>query len=113
MPYIQRDNSGSITAVSVEQTGPIAEWIETDAPELRDYLTRLAGDHPHVAGALEESDHALVRVVDDLVNMLVEKNLMRFTDLPEAAQRKLLARRSLRQSLTSLKLLADEEHTLL
>jgi hypothetical protein len=115
MPYVQRDSSGSISAISVEKTDSASEWVEADAPELNAYLARLgvAGNPPEVASALEESDHALIRVVDDLVNVLVEKNLMRFTDLPEAAQKKLLERRSLRQSLTALKLLSDDEQGLI
>ena len=113
MPYIQRNSEGGISAISAEKTVSIPEWIEPDAPELTTYLSCLAGNVPEVAGALAESDHALVRVVDDLVNVLIEKNLMRFTDLPEAAQQKLMARQSLRQSLNSLKLLGDEDQTVL
>lgn len=115
MPYVKRDSTGSITAISAEKTKAIAEWIELDAPELKDYLVSLAGEGrpPEVANALEESDQALIRVVDDLVNVLVEHNLMRFTDLPEAAQKKLLERRSLRESLTALKLLGDDDNGLI
>ena len=115
MPFVQRDSTGSITAISADKTEAIAEWVELDSPELREYLLRLAdaGHTPEVANALEESDQALIRVVDDLVNVLVEKNLMRFTDLPEAAQKKLLERRSLRQSLTALKLLGDDDKGLI
>ena len=113
MPYIQRNSEGGISAVSVEQSEVFREWSEPDSPELKVYLSRVTGNTPVVAGALAESDHALVRVVDDLVNVLIEKNLMRFTDLPEAAQKKLMARQSLRQSLNSLKLLGDEDQTVL
>jgi hypothetical protein len=115
MPYVQRNEAGQIIAVSAEQTTTFAEWVELEAPELKDYLVTIsnATPTPEVANALEESDQALIRVVDDLVNVLVEKNLMRFTDLPEAAQKKLLERRSLRQSLTSLKLLGDDDQGLI
>ncbi|KAB2314643.1 hypothetical protein F8A87_00660 [Betaproteobacteria bacterium SCN2] len=115
MPYVKRDSTGSITAISTEKTPTIAEWIELDAPELKQYLLRLAGGghRPELANALEASDHALIRVVDDLVNVLIEKNLMRFTDLPDAAQKKLLERQSLRQSLTALKLLGDDDQGLI
>lgn len=110
MPYIQRDKAGQISAVSAEQTQTIAEYIEMDSPELIEYLSQF-GEPADVNSALTESDQALIRVVDDLVNVLVEKNLMRFTDLPEAAQKKLLERKSLRESLTALKLLdGDEQH---
>jgi hypothetical protein len=115
MPYVQRDSTGRISAISVESAGAMTEWVEPDADELKAYVAQIAGaaHTPEVAHALSESDHALIRVVDDLVNVLVEKNLMRFTDLPDAAQKKLLERRSLRQSLTALKLLGDDEQGLI
>lgn len=115
MPFVKRDSTGRIVAVSVEKTGSIAEWIESGTPELEEYLIELAGSGraPDVALALEVSDLALVRVVDDLINVLVEKNVMRFTDLPEAAQKKLMERQSLRQSLTALKLLGEDDHGLI
>jgi hypothetical protein len=115
MPYVQRNETGQIAAVSTDKNPAMTEWVELDAPELKDYLLGLAGGvhPPQVANALEESDQALIRVVDDLVNVLVEHNLMRFTDLPEAAQKKLLERRSLRESLTALKLLGDDDHGLI
>lgn len=58
---------------------------------------------------LAESDQALIRVVEDLVDTLIAKDLLRFTDLPEAAQAKLLERRSLRHSVNALNLLQDDD----
>lgn len=113
MPYIQRNTEGNISAVSAEQSTTFSEWAEPNSSELKAYLSKITGQMPEAENALAESDHALVRVVDDLVNVLIEKNLMRFTDLPEAAQQKLMARQSLRQSLNSLKLLGDEDQTVL
>jgi hypothetical protein len=50
----------------------------------------------------------VVRVLDDLVNLLIDKNLIRFTDLPVAAQRKLIERRGLRETGTHLGLLGED-----
>lgn len=58
---------------------------------------------------LSESDADLARVTEDLVNLLVQKGVILFTDLPPAAQAKLLARQQTRVNLAnSLKLLGDE-----
>lgn len=62
---------------------------------------------------LAESDQALIRVVEDLVDTLIAKDLLRFTDLPEAAQAKLLERRSLRRSVNALNLLQDDDSKLI
>jgi len=46
---------------------------------------------------LEQSDIELVRVLEDLVDVLTQKGVILFTELPEAAQQKLLRRKSARQ----------------
>jgi hypothetical protein len=55
--------------------------------------------------SLEQSDMRLVRVLEDLIDLLIARDVIRFTDLPRAAQEKLLERRSMRQSLSALNLL--------
>ena len=62
---------------------------------------------------LAESDQALIRVVEDLIDTLIGKDLLRFTDLPEAAQAKLLERRNLRHSVNALNLLQDDDSKLI
>jgi hypothetical protein len=58
---------------------------------------------------LSETDADLARVTEDLINLLVQKGVILFTDLPPAAQAKLLARQQTRAALAnSLKLLSDE-----
>lgn len=67
-------------------------------------------------GALErlaESDQALVRVLEDLIDTLIGKNLIQFTDLPDAAQAKLLERRTLRRSVNALNLIEDDDQKLI
>ena len=60
--------------------------------------------------ALAQSDLGIVRIVEDLVDLLIERDLIRFTDLPEHAQKKLLERKSLRTALQQrLDLLDNDE----
>lgn len=64
--------------------------------------------HPN-PNPLSETDASLARVTEDLINLLVERGVIRFTDLPQAAQDKLLARQLTRSHLAnSLRLLSDE-----
>lgn len=59
---------------------------------------------------LSHTDTGLARVLEDLIDVLIGKGLLQFTDLPEPAQRKLLTRRSTREQLShSLKLLPGED----
>lgn len=108
MPYVTRDAAGRIVAVSVNATGTASEEIGAGAPELTSFLAQLA---PEATGDLADTDLGLIRVVEDLIDTLIDKDLIRFTDLPEAAQRKLVLRRSLRRSMNVLNLLGDEGQT--
>lgn len=55
---------------------------------------------PDKVNALSQSDTSLVRVLEDLIDVLINRGVIQFTDLPEAAQTKLLERRETRASLT-------------
>ncbi|WP_093447789.1 hypothetical protein [Thiomicrospira sp. ALE5] len=62
--------------------------------------------------ALQDSDLEMIRVLDDLIELMIDKGVIQFTELPEQAQRKLLKRTQLRQGRRNLDLLEDEESPL-
>jgi len=65
--------------------------------------------HPDVPNSLDQTDIALARVLEDLIDVLITRGHIQFTDLPEAAQAKLLERRQTRASLGHrLDLLSDD-----
>ena len=50
-----------------------------------------------------------VRVLEDVVQLLVDKGVILFTDLPESAQEKMLYRQRLRSSIkNNLNLIGDD-----
>lgn len=49
--------------------------------------------------ALSGSDVGLARVLEDVIDVLITRGVIQFTDLPEAAQSKLLERRETRANL--------------
>ena len=53
-------------------------------------------------------DNAIVRVLEDLVDLLIDKKLILFTELPAAAQEKLSGRKRIRQQLGSGDLMVDD-----
>lgn len=63
-------------------------------------------------GRLADSDQGMVRVLEDLIETLISKDLIHFTDLPEAAQTKLLERRSLRRSVNALQIFHEDDQPL-
>ncbi len=61
-----------------------------------------AGGAPQTASIKEEiqqSDPEMIRVYEDLIDLLIGKNIVRLTDFPPAAQAKLLRRRQMRAML--------------
>jgi len=58
-------------------------------------------------------DVAFIRVLEDLIETLIEKGVLRLTDFPQAVQEKLSARKGLRRFLNEdLDLLDDDENLL-
>jgi hypothetical protein len=91
--FIKRDSAGKIVAISKVQDENFPEFLEDDNPELQIFMRSLKTYQQHV---LAQTDQTMARVVEDVINLLVEKNLIYFTDLPDAAQQKLLTRRAMR-----------------
>ena len=105
MPFVKRDESGKIDAVSINESADFAEFLEAESAELEVFLENARPS----ADSLRESDSDLVRVLEDLIEMLTAKGVIMFTELPESAQQKILFRKRLRTDRTNaLDLLGDE-----
>ena len=59
--------------------------------------------------ALADSDAGLARVTEDLIDILINRGVIQFTDFPPAAQAKLLERRQTRATLSRRLQLLDED----
>jgi hypothetical protein len=105
MPYVQRAQDGRIHGVSLTPVGEAQEFLAPDHPDLLRFSRDMMGGH---ASLLLDSDMKLIRVLEDLVELLLSQGVIRFTDLPEPAQEKLLERRNLRTSADRLELLGGD-----
>ena len=112
MPFVVRDESGQISEVHNAADDRAQEELDSRDPDLQRFLSK-AGGH-EVQGALVDSDLGLVRVLEDLIGILIDKRIIALTDLPEAAQKKLAHRNSLRSRLADLRgIVGDQEEILL
>lgn len=98
MRYVIRNENGEIEAVYAEPQEFTEEALDPGDPEL---LSFVVGDEAQLQRLLAQTDQDLLRVLEDLINILVEKQVILPTDFPEAARNKLMRRRSLREHLTS------------
>ena len=109
--YIQRNDQGEIVRASRLALPGCDEPIARDAPELLAFFGLDAFGQP--LDEFRQSDLDFVRVLDDLIYLLMDKGIISFTDLPEAAQKKLLDRQSLRQHRNSLGLMSDNDESVI
>ena len=96
MPYVKRDAEGKITAVFKDEAEDGLEAVDTGDPELAAFLSGGGGE---VVARQEfaDSDLGMARVFEDVIDILIERGVFLFQDLPEQAQQKLLSRRGLRK----------------
>jgi hypothetical protein len=112
MPYVTRDQSGRISGVSDHAEVGVSEEISAADPELARFLVDQGLSTPEaIRQRLAESDLQMVRLVDDLIDVLMEKGVIKFTDLPRAAGEKYLQRQVARRRLQA-NLIIDENDIL-
>lgn len=104
MRYVLRDANGTIISLHRDAV-PGSEALPTDHVEVQAFLGTEEGQRSF-AGL----DAGLVRVVEDLIDVLIERNVLRITDLPPEAQQKLFDRKHFRSLIhdKSLKLFGAE-----
>lgn len=110
MAYILRNAQGNIIAVSAEDNLD-GDWqyIAEDSNEYLEYLENSLAKN----SKFRESDIQLARVLEDLISMLIERNLIRFTDFPVAAQKRLIDRQSMRKKTQLSSILEDSPDSLI
>jgi hypothetical protein len=94
MPHVLRDTNGRIMAVLDRPSAGATEEVGSDDPEILAYLTKKG---PTSYFDLLRADLEFIRVIEDLIAALINRNVILLTDLPAQAQEKLLQRGSLRR----------------
>ena len=88
MPYIQRDATGKIIKASA-RTLVGGELVPHNNSEVIDFLKQRGQDPAQVETALGElrrTDNEMARAVEDIIMVLLKKNLFKMTDLPKPVQ---------------------------
>ncbi len=112
MPFIRRNAEGVIDSLHRRDEGH-AEFLPDDHPQVRAFLGLVADpasqDPPEKIERFAELDADFVRVIEDVIDTLISKNVINITDLPLEAQTKLFSRKSFRERANkdALKLFGD------
>ena len=108
MPFVKRDASGRVVALFRERSDEAPEYLAVNSPEIAEF-----SDPDVVRGErtnMLQSDLEMIRVYEDLIDILISKRIVVLTDFPTKAQEKLVRRKRLRSSLSLLtEVLAPED----
>jgi hypothetical protein len=107
MPHVQRNRQGDITSLH-RNAVPGAEFLPDEHPDVQSFVGRPGAPVDPTAAHFAGLDNNVIRVIEDLVDVLVARNVIRITDLPAEAQLKLFDRKSFRENIkrSSLQLFA-------
>ena len=107
MPYVQRQRDGQIASLHRHPAPDHNEFLANDHPEVLAFVGAAGPQRQE----FERLDADFVRVIEDVIDTLIIKNIINITDLPGEAQAKLMARKTFRERVTrhSLKLFADTD----
>ncbi len=113
MPFVRRNAEGQIEAVFTGPENGANEEVSAGNEEL---VAFLGIDASAIIASDEwlQADLALARVTEDLIEVLIDKGVLAFTDLPEGAQSKLIGRQGLRSEMSYIEKLfgSDDENYL-
>ncbi|MBP5954004.1 tryptophan synthase subunit beta [Pseudomonas iridis] len=107
MFYVQRDAQGELIRVEAAAYAEATETLPADHHEIQAWYANEAVENS--LKQLKQSDFEMIRVLDDLIQVLTSKGVIRVTDLPQAAQAKLMDRTQAREALGGLSQLIDED----
>ncbi|MCP0914123.1 MULTISPECIES: hypothetical protein [Legionella] len=106
MVFVKRDSQNQICAIFEDQSEEGLEEVTSNDPELTAFLTRCALDKKLY---FLKSDLDLIRVIEDLIQILMEKNIIAITDFPAPAIEKLMARQKIRSQFENVAQIIQED----
>ena len=107
MLYVKRDDAGNIIGLHNKPEPGAEEQKSIMDEEILEFLNRNIDADPRVH-LLSLSDIGIIRILEDLINLLVRKNIILFTELPEEAQEKIRNRKRLREKISPDHLMVDD-----
>jgi len=82
MPYIERSADGKIIGLRTVAGRDATEKKSLNDEEVLEFLKDNM-DSKFLENLLAHSDAGLIRLLEDLINLLTKKNIILFTELPE------------------------------
>jgi hypothetical protein len=97
MLYAKVNENGVIVDVATSQSDEYKLLVAPNEPAVASILEKkFTAASTSTQEILAGSDGEMMRILEDLIDLLTEKRLIQFTELPLAAQKKLLGRKWVR-----------------
>lgn len=107
MLYVERDKAGTIIALHNKPEKGAREQKSIMDEEILEFLNKNVDTDPWVQ-LLSLSDIGIIRILEDLIDLLIRKNIIIFTELPEQAQAKIRERKRVREKMGPDQLMVDD-----
>lgn len=108
--FVRRDENGKVMAVFAAEQPDAVEMLPDRHPEV---VAFLMGADEHAAD-LVRSDLEMARVIEDVIELLIQRNVLQITDFHEKVRERLLHRREARNRLARIaELIPPEEDDIL
>lgn len=108
MLYIERNAAGEIDNIEFSP-GEGREEISLHDPKLKEFIEHAPNSDEIVHDVLNRLDLDMVRIIEDLIDVLIERNIILFTDLPDPVQNKILFKKTIRNISKKTNTFADDE----
>ena len=90
--HVCRNAAGLIDSLHRERNADALEFLDDLHPDVQSFIRR----EPVTPEDFNRLDADFVRVIEDVIDTLIARNVINITDLPDQAQAKLFARKSFR-----------------
>jgi len=107
MLYVKRDDAGNIIGLHNKPEPGAEEQKSIMDEEIIKFIDHSVDTDPWVQ-LLSLSDISIIRVLEDLIDLLIRKNVILFTELPEKAQAKIRERKKVRERISTEDLMVND-----
>ena len=104
MMYVERSADGKIVALHQSATSVAQEQKSLMDPEVQEFFSATASWKQLIA----DTDLGTIRILEDLIDVLISKKIIQFTELPVQAQQRIWERRRIREKIVSDGLIVED-----
>ncbi|MFO7964966.1 MAG: hypothetical protein R6U50_13670 [Desulfobacterales bacterium] len=107
MLYVERDRDGKIISLHKQPKPGVDEQKTVMDDEVLAFIENTTNSDAYMQ-LLSLSDSGAVRIIEDLIDLLVRKNIIHFMELPKVAREKIIERRHIREKLSTQNIVVDD-----